>query len=91
MDDRSSTTTTTMEITSQTIFSRAESSMALVTQHIKTLPIQDIIKILTPVKARLLSEDTILHINTLNFSVDHVVMPLTVKEVLEILGPQWQR
>uniref|UniRef100_A0A914Y9Q6 Uncharacterized protein n=1 Tax=Panagrolaimus superbus TaxID=310955 RepID=A0A914Y9Q6_9BILA len=88
MDDGSSST---IEINSQTMFSRAESSMALVTQYIKSLPIQDIIKILTPVKARLLSEDTVLHINTLNFSVDHVVLPLTVKEVLEILGPQWQR
>lgn len=61
MDDNISTS---IEIKPQ-IFNRAESSMALVTQYITSLPIQDIIKILTPVKARLLSEDTILHINTL--------------------------
>ena len=45
--------------------SRVESSMDLVKQYIKSLPTQDVIKILTPVKARLLSDDTILHINTL--------------------------
>jgi len=70
---------------------RLESSKDLVKKYILSLPNQDIIKILTPVKARLLSEDTVLHINTMNFSLDHVHVPLTVKEVLEMLGPAWQR
>uniref|UniRef100_A0AC34PUH3 Uncharacterized protein n=1 Tax=Panagrolaimus sp. JU765 TaxID=591449 RepID=A0AC34PUH3_9BILA len=69
----------------------AENSKDLIKKHLLSLSNQDIIKILTPVKARLLSEDTVLHINTLNFSVDHVITPLTVKEVLEMLGPTWQR
>ena len=70
---------------------RLESSKDLVKKYVLSLPNQDIIKILTPVKARLLSEDTVLHINTMNFSLDHVLVPLTVKEVLEMLGPAWQR
>ncbi|KAE9556022.1 hypothetical protein FO519_000768 [Halicephalobus sp. NKZ332] len=69
----------------------AESSRDLIKKYILSLPSQDIIKILTPVKSRLLTEDTVLHINTMNFSLDHVLLPMTVKEVLEILGPNWKR
>ncbi|KAI6240945.1 hypothetical protein M3Y99_00403900 [Aphelenchoides fujianensis] len=44
----------------------------ILTQYVRSLSHQDLVKILTPIKARLLSEETVLCLNTMNFSVEHV-------------------
>jgi hypothetical protein len=58
----------------------------VLTQFVRSLTHQELIQLLTPIKARLLSEETVLHLN--NFSADFT---FTVREFLDFLGPSWQK
>ncbi|TMS36748.1 hypothetical protein L596_003840 [Steinernema carpocapsae] len=66
-------------------------SKELIKRYIGTLSKKEIILLLQPVKDGLLTEDTVLHLNTVNFSVDHMIIPLTVSDLVEELGAYWQR
>ncbi|KAK0397157.1 hypothetical protein QR680_002009 [Steinernema hermaphroditum] len=66
-------------------------SKELIKRYIGTLSKKEIVSLLQPVKDGLLTEDTVLHLNTVNFSVDHMIIPLTVNELVEELGAYWQR
>ncbi|KAI6176918.1 hypothetical protein M3Y97_00850700 [Aphelenchoides bicaudatus] len=59
--------------------------------YIRSLTHQDIIKILSPVKAQLISEDTVLCFDRLNLSAEHIELKFTVRDFLEILGTKWQK
>ncbi|KAI6235444.1 hypothetical protein M3Y95_00052300 [Aphelenchoides besseyi] len=63
----------------------------ILTRYVRSLSHQDLVKILTPIKARLLSEETVLCLNTMNFSVEHIELSFTAREFLEFLGPSWQK
>uniref|UniRef100_A0A1I7YVB7 Transmembrane protein n=1 Tax=Steinernema glaseri TaxID=37863 RepID=A0A1I7YVB7_9BILA len=66
-------------------------SKELIKRYIGTLSKKEIVSLLQPVKDGLLTEDTVLHLNTVNFSIDHMIIPLTVNELVEELGAYWQR
>ncbi|KAI6201394.1 hypothetical protein M3Y96_00837100 [Aphelenchoides besseyi] len=63
----------------------------ILTRYVRSLSHQDLVKILTPIKARLLSEETVFCLNTMNFSVEHIELSFTAREFLEFLGPSWQK
>ncbi|PIO63805.1 hypothetical protein TELCIR_14582, partial [Teladorsagia circumcincta] len=67
------------------------SSKEMLINYIKNLSKPDLRKLLTPVRDGLLTENTVLHMNTQNFSMDHVVVPITIKDLLDELSPTWKK
>lgn len=59
--------------------------------YIKNLSKADLRKLLAPVRDGLLTENSVLHMNTQNFSMDHVVVPITVRDLLDQLSPTWKK
>ncbi|KAH7722644.1 Protein F46C3.2 [Aphelenchoides avenae] len=60
-------------------------------EYIKSLSNEDIVKLLAPLKAGLFSEDTVLKLNSMNFSMDQMNFSVSAAELLEFLGPSWQK
>ncbi|PAV70424.1 hypothetical protein WR25_18937 [Diploscapter pachys] len=53
-------------------------SREMMINYIKRLPKSEIKKLLTPVRDGLLTENTVLHMNMQNISIDYVVVPITI-------------
>ncbi|KAK6766232.1 hypothetical protein RB195_025868 [Necator americanus] len=67
------------------------SSKEMLMNYIRNLSKPELRKLLTPVREGLLTENSVLHMNTQNFSVDHVVVPITICDLLDELGPTWKK
>uniref|UniRef100_A0AC35U7T8 Ig-like domain-containing protein n=1 Tax=Rhabditophanes sp. KR3021 TaxID=114890 RepID=A0AC35U7T8_9BILA len=55
------------------------------------MPRDKVIKILAPFKAGILHEQTLLQIDITDYSLDHVIVPITVEEFLEDAGQTWKK
>lgn len=86
-------------------------SKEMLINYIRNMSNSDLKKLLTPVRDGILTENTVLHMNTMyvisgsyssqskeqyksyfrNFSVDHVVVPMTIKDMLAELDPMWKK
>ncbi|CAP35023.2 Protein CBG17339 [Caenorhabditis briggsae] len=66
-------------------------SKEMLMTYIHNMAKADIRKLLRPVKDGLLTENTMFHMNTQNFSVDHVIVPISITDFLKELDPEWLR
>uniref|UniRef100_A0A8R1DER4 Uncharacterized protein n=2 Tax=Caenorhabditis japonica TaxID=281687 RepID=A0A8R1DER4_CAEJA len=66
-------------------------SKEMLLTYIHNMAKADVRKLLRPVRDGLLTENTIFHMNTQNFSIDHVVVPISIADFLKELSPEWMR